>query len=740
MTKANTFINRNMPRIITAIIIVILCCSVFFLMQHVQGLLASDVKINLTEVVTQNKDVIANKLRLEINNLNTASTQIVENLNQSVDGEGSLQSVFIDYSRAHEGARLFVANADGVATMSTGETVDVSGRKYYRIAMQGDTNISDKLIARTNGDETFIISVPLVDNGTIIGTLQRFYSPEDMYNLCSISLFSSQGYMYIINSDGYILISSQPSEYNRESENLYRFLYAQGNQEQSKQLEDGIKKNEAGFIETTIDGIKTFSAYTPLEDVHDWFLITSVPTSAVSPNANIVVEMFYIILFVVVLIFAIWMYYFFRYKNKQQAALQHIAFVDTVTQGNTYNKFSVDLQHILLKNPEKQFYLLIFDIDNFRYINAFYGFDYGDRILSKITQEVGEKLLPEEAFARISGDHFVALLTDVSQERLNGLLSLTQPEDGVMIYLSGGVYVITDPKESVNLMVDKATTAARTAKEKFHKTVEFYSEKFDQQMIHNEQLKRALEKALRENEIVPFYQPKVDVNTCKLVGAEALARWRKPDGRLMPPDEFIPMCEKTGLIVELDMAIFEQVLQFIRKNLDEGIACVPISVNFSRLHLLDKHFMDKLVEKVRKYDVPSELIEIELTESLIFDNHEMISDFIANLHQNGFLVSMDDFGSGYSSLNMLKDIPIDILKIDRAFLKETSNSERQRIIFASIARMAKMLDIQVVVEGVETIENVEMMKEYGCQAAQGYYFAKPMDERSFEKIYREGNL
>ncbi len=732
---------KNLPRLIVFILIILLFISVFFLVQYVQNLLYSDVQINLTEIVTQNKDVISSKLDVEVNNLEVAASQISDQLQKQPSTDAAaFEQVYSEYVTEKDDSRLFIAMPDGTAFFSSGESLNISGRRYFQLAMEGSVNVSDRFVSRLDGDERFVISVPILKGGVVIGTLQKFYSPEQMYALCSVSLFSSQGYMCIINSDGYILISSSQNQYSQEADNYYRFLYSEGNQQESQVLEADLKKGNAGFMETVINNVPTFSAYTPIEDIHDWYLITSVPTNAVSPNANVVIQMFYFILLIVVATFALFIFYFMHYKNKQQANLARIAFVDTVTQGNTYNKFSVDLDAALKEHPDKHFSLLAFDIDNFKYVNNFYGFDCGDRILYQINKIISQNLEPWETIARVSSDHFIVLLSDASEERINHLLALIENQEDLVIYVSGGVYTITNQEESVNLMVDKANAAAQSVKGIPHKRLEFYSETFDQQMIRNEQLKRSVELALANHEIIPFYQPKVDVNSGILVGAEALARWRTRDGKLVPPGEFIPVCEKTGLVTDVDMAIFEQTLHFLKRNLDAGIQCVPISVNFSRLHLTDPQFLNKVTDKIKKYGIPSHLLEVELTESVIFDNHDTIIDFITQLHENGLSISMDDFGSGYSSLNMLKDVPIDIIKIDREFLKKTANNERQRIIFSTIVRMAQQLHIKVVVEGVETIDNVNLMKEYDCSIAQGYYFAKPMDETEFEKIYREGKL
>lgn len=736
---------KSLPRLIAIALNGLLFIAVIFLMNYVQNLLYSDVQINLTEIVTQNKDVISSKLKLELNNLDLVANQLSERmvLKGTSAGENSerFNEVFQEYCAANTnvGEKIFIADKNGKALFSDSSTLEVSGRKYFRLAIEGIPNISDRVVSRLNGNEIFIISVPVTYQGGIIGTVQKQYTPDEMYNLCSLSLFSSQGSMYVINSEGYILISSENEEYNQESVSYVRTLYAQGNQEASKKLEDDIKNDNSGFMETIQNGKKIFSAYTPIEELHDWYLISSIATDAVSPNANIVVRMFYFILLVIVIIVGTSLFLFLWYKNKQQANLEHIAFVDTVTQGNTYNKFMVDLHETLQKNPEKQYYLLSFDIDNFKYVNNYYGFDLGDRILFHIYENIGKMLLPSETIARVSGDHFVVLLENVEQERLDCILEQME-EEGVTVHFSAGLYRIDNPEESVNLMLDKASTAAQSSKGVFHKRVELYSEKFDQLMIYNEQMKRSVEQALAGDEMIPYFQPKVNVLNGKLVGAEALARWLTKEGKLIPPNEFIPICEKTGLIVELDMMIFEKTLRFLRKNLDAGRQCVPISVNFSRLHLPNRNFLSLVLEKLQEYRIPPNLIEIELTESVIFDNFELIEKFAQSLREAGLLIAMDDFGSGYSSLNLLKDIPIDVLKIDRGFLKETSNADKQRIILSTIAKMAEQLHINVVVEGVETKENVEMMKEFGCTVAQGYYFAKPMDETAFQVIYEEGSL
>lgn len=713
---------------------------VVFLMRHVQHMLNSDVRINLTEVVTQNKDAITSRLMMSVNSLDVFSNEILTKLRlENAHENESIYALLDEYSHEHNTETLFLANLKGLAPLPAGKQVDISGRNYFRLALANRPNISEKLVSRIDGNEVFVISVPLVYEDKVIGTVQRVYTLDEMYALCSLSLFSAQGYMYVINKDGYIVIHPPHQNCVAVTDNYFRDLYLLGNPETSNQIKEDIANNKSGFMEITNNNREFFAAYTPVDKIHDWYLITSVPKEAVSPNAKTTVKTLYILLFVLVGLFSLIAGYFLHYKNKQRQQIEKIAFVDPVTGGNTYNRFLVHAQNVLKKRPDSKFFIAKFDIDNFKYINNFYGFAFGDDILRKIEKGIERQLGPQEMIARVYGDVFALLLENASEKRIDALFASVENSE-VSLHFSVGVCAVTHTSRSVNLMLDKAGMAAQTVKGKLDKKIGYYSDEFEQKTYQNEQTKRAVKQALKNHEFQPFYQPKVNILNKKLVGCEALARWKTADGKFVFPSEFIPLCEETGLIVDVDMQIYESVLRFLRHCLDNGIACLPISVNFSRLHLSRNDFINELIEKQKKYEVPSNLIELELTESAMFDNFSAIKNFVQTVHAHGFTIALDDFGSGYSSLNMLKDIPIDILKIDKGFLDETENNKRRDTIFVSIVEMVHRLRIKVVVEGVENEANVELMKKSGCIIAQGYYYAKPMDEKNFLELLIKGRI
>lgn len=720
---------------------VLLLIAVLGVMSYVQGLLHQDVRISLTEIVNQNKNVITSKISLEVNNLNIVSKQLSEQLAVTGDiSDRAVEEAFLGYAQRTEDPLLCWANKDGEAVYGDRQRVNVAGRRYFQYAMQGDENISEQLISRLNGDDIFVISVPFRYEDEIIGTIQKQYTPEEMYDICSISIFSEQGDMFIINSDGYVLISSLNNENGAQTGNYYRSLYLHS-PEDSKTLENNVRAGESGFFESSVGGEDAFFAYTPIEMVRDWYLITSIKTTAVMANSNNAIMLMYTVLFVFLMLITSGITYIVLVRNRQQKRLEKIAFNDEVTGGFTYTKFQLDVKKLFAGcTEEDKLSIVAVDIDGFKYINRFYGFEIGDMVLKEVHDHFVGYLTSQESLARISSDYFVLALKNASQERLEKLFCSELIINNVRIYLSAGLYPVTDMTESINLMMDKANLARHEVKGKHFKRVELYSIKSDEVLARNEQIKTGIEAALLNDELIPFFQPKVDTRTNRLVGAEALARWIKPDGKMVSPGEFIPICEETGLISLVDWRIFEKTVQFIRRALDNGVGCVPISVNFSRINLMNADFFITMRETLEEYRIPRGLIEIELTETVIFDNADIIGSFIEQLHKIGLKISMDDFGSGYSSLQMLKDVNIDVLKIDRGFLMETSNSEKQKIVFETIVHMAKRLDIDIVVEGVETLENIELMHSSGCSVAQGYYYSKPVATEVFEGIYKNGSV
>ena len=266
-----------------------------------------------------------------------------------------------------------------------------------------------------------------------------------------------------------------------------------------------------------------------------------------------------------------------------------------------------------------------------------------------------------------------------------------------------------------------------------------YTEQMGKEMQREQQIINEMDTALEEKQFVVYFQPKYELDGYTPRGAEALVRWKKPDGTMVSPGEFIPVFEKNGFIIKLDYYVWDQVCQLIATALRAGRKPDPISVNVSRVNLYNPNFLESLVNLVEKYRIPPEYLHLELTESVFSDTENVILNAVNYLHKAGFTILMDDFGSGYSSLNVLKDIDLDVLKIDMKFLSKGKDDGRGEKILAAVIQMAKALDMPVIAEGVEEKKQVQMLKRLGCNYIQGYYFAKPMPQEDYERLARKSH-
>ncbi len=417
---------------------------------------------------------------------------------------------------------------------------------------------------------------------------------------------------------------------------------------------------------------------------------------------------------------------------------------DDVTGGKNKKEFERVCSRLL--KGEGEFVVVYANIDRFKLINDAYGDDEGDVVLKKIHQIIDEEMLSwDEASGRIMADNFGMLMRFLSMNklehrlaRINEQLSSLKDKDGVEygIKLYFGIYQVVDKNESVSAMLEKANLALKRVTHSMQHLVHMgvYDEKDKKQLGREKELEMKMERALKNGEFIPYLQPKYELENETIGGAEALVRWMDPVEGMIVPNEFIPLFEKNGFIVELDLYMFEQVCRLVEKWNKNGYRIIPISVNMSRGHFSVPGFFERYIQILSRYDVPDRSIEIELTESLFYNEMSMLKELIDKIHEAGMLCSIDDFGSGYSSLNMLKEVEVDALKLDRVFFKETEDNKRSKSVINSVIHLAQDLELRTISEGVEVRSQVDYLKEAECDYIQGYIFARPMPVSDFEKI------
>lgn len=410
---------------------------------------------------------------------------------------------------------------------------------------------------------------------------------------------------------------------------------------------------------------------------------------------------------------------------------------DTLTRLYNRETFYAETEKMLQQNPDKNYVIGHWNIDRFKVVNELFGSRTGDRILCDMADMIRSQIKGVGTYGRLEADHFVTCVPEEDleeslmfiEEILSGAKEWNPLNYPVLLHV--GLYRVEDRNISVALMCDRADMALQMIKDNHLKRWNYYNATLKESILNEQKLVNDMENALKEHQFVVYYQPIVDVETQKTISAEALVRWQHPENGMISPGLFIPLFEKNGFIAKLDMYVCEEVCRHQASQIAAGNKVVPVSVNLSRINFYNPNLCVEIEEMVAKYGISPEVIKLEITESAYKDNPQDLLKAINAFQQRGFMVLMDDFGSGYSSLNMLKDFKVDILKIDMKFMDNLETSERAGNILFTIIQLAKSLNMETVAEGVETKNQFEMLAEMGCGCIQGYYFSKPVPEAEF---------
>lgn len=430
-------------------------------------------------------------------------------------------------------------------------------------------------------------------------------------------------------------------------------------------------------------------------------------------------------------------------KLRMQQRSERYANLDSLTNVLNINKFT-EVAAEYLKWNMGCYALASVDIRNFKYFNDRLGYAEGDEILIAFSQRLSAALEPEEMIARVSADQFVLLLSyqdlDVFQDRLRTFLDSlgTLTLDSAHFYklsVAVGVYLIKPEELVLSTIMDRANLARKSAKSTHKSMICYYDQAMENAETQEKFIENNMEEALAANEFYVVYQPKFSLQTGKINGAEALIRWKSIAGPLSP-DQFIPAVEKNGFIVELDLFVLDRVCQALSQWEKQGRE-LCIAVNFSRTHVSYQESLPRVLETVEKWGVSPRHLEIEITESAFIDDDLGLRDYVNKLRAIGFSIAMDDFGSGYSSLGLLKDLEVDVIKLDREFLGRDHLTPRGCVVVENIVRMAHQLGMSIVAEGVETGQQSDFLQGIGCETVQGFLFAKPMTLEYFNQLLKE---
>lgn len=737
-------------------VIAALCIAIFVViaslfMANTISALDGEVNNYIDRAASQKCDIVESAIR---NDVNTVKNFAACASNYKTTDENLVIKIIKDLENSCSTIDAFIiADENGDVITSKNISKNISAREYYKRAMNGEVYISKAIYSEPDEKMVNAIAAPIYgDYKRIVGMVAGICDTRSYNNLIDMSFGGKENDSngYVLNSDGEVIMSGENAlgDYVPMGDLFFSSDILAGVEES---VRNSVKDNFAkvggsGIVKSVCKGEKYVAYYSGMsgfDNLH-YLLIFKENVVAAEQNHYTMMNILMYAFFVLILIIVITAYIVivrvsFRRLTKANEEVSRIAYTDSITGYSTWDKFVLDAKS-LLRHEYRRYALVSFDIDKFKAINDMYGHEEGNRVLKLIADTVNRNLQDGETFSRINSDNYYILMLYSSDSdtarRIGSLIQAIEYEITEFVpVLSFGIYRITDKSVSIRRMGDLADIAKRTVKYGDASAYTFYSESMLEKMREEKRIENEMQTALDMHEFCVFYQPKVSLDgKVNLTGAEALVRWIK-DGTVISPGKFIPLFEKNRFIVKLDYYIMDQVCQKI-KQWESYYPHLLISVNMSRAHLRDPQFVEKLNDICLSHGVSTSSIEIEITESAAYGSLDVLTAVFKQLRDYGFHISIDDFGSGYSSLNMLKDLPADVLKIDRAFLAESNSNKRANDILGYVIRMAGSLGMHTICEGIETDEQAKLLGGLGCEMAQGFYFAKPMPSDSFEEILR----
>lgn len=426
---------------------------------------------------------------------------------------------------------------------------------------------------------------------------------------------------------------------------------------------------------------------------------------------------------------------------RETAAMVNLLQYDRLTGIYSKEFFYQRVKDILMRHPEQRYDIICSDIENFKLVNDVFGVSAGDQLLKNVAELYTDFMKDWGICGRLNADQFMCLLEHrweyTDEMFINANAHINSPANIKNVVMKWGIYHIEDRTISVEQMCDRALLAAKSIKGQYGKYFATYDDKLRSSLLREQAISDSMETALAKRQFEIYIQPKYRIMDDKLSGAEALIRWNHPEWGFQSPAQFIPIFERNGFITNLDQFVWDETCAALRDWDDRGYPGISVSVNVSRADIYNADLINILLGITGKYGLDPSRLHLEITESAYTEDPEQIIDTVRSLRELGFLIEMDDFGSGYSSLNMLNQMELDILKLDMKFIQSETAKPVKEGILRFIMDLARWMDLAVVAEGVETKEQLERLREAGCDYAQGYYYAKPMPRADFERLLEQ---
>lgn len=645
--------------------------------------------------------------------------------------------------------RMGFVDLNGIAKTTDGFEKDLSFREFYQVGLKGESFITESL-PETIGDYTEdminILSVPVYDNkGEIKGVLFATYLTEKFHEVIFSDSFQGEGYTYIVAGDGDV-ISSYGDGMQKEYDNI--FIYtgdaAQYDDAIQEKVENDMREKISRVgIGVNEDNDKYFYCYKPLEiesaDMN-WYIFSIEPKSVLDERMHPIMRdiQFLTVILICILVMANIVFLFYNVRRRQE--LFRLAYKDSITGGDNFSNFKEKAK----KYENTEGYVIALDISEFKLVNNVCGNASGDEVLKVIWDVILANCNDNEQAARVNADRFVIFWIESSKKTvtyrieklINEIEGISEQLSVPRLYPVIGIRAV-EKLDDADKRYGEALRAKALVKNRRDRHYAFYDEIDYDTIVENKNLGNGFEKALADKKFEVWYQPKFNSHTGKIVGSEALIRWRADDGSLISPGRFIPLFEKNGNIIRLDEYVFREVCRQQKEWQKEGIQILPVSVNISRFSLYYSNVVEKYERIINYYDVDHKYVQIEITESAIIEN-TVIVELIQKFHDAGFDILLDDFGSGYSSLASLNQMPFDTIKLDKSLVDYVGNENGEKLL-KFIVQLVQSLGMKITAEGVEYKEQLDFLENLNCDDIQGFYFSKPLMLADFSAKLTENN-
>jgi len=739
-----------------------LCLSIAFLMSSAVFVLYNSER-NEQRTIQHLKDATAQQvetLRQEVeSNLQILRAASLFLAQQDLNDHGQINSIIDEVNQSNSFVRMGLASVDGQIDLvdSNGqiyESMNLLLFDFFQQALDGKCSVSATFLDPATGENVNYYNAPVYQNNQIVGVLCGVNTDRMLRNTLSAQVFQGHGDFIVLSHQGRIAGTTVFPEsimpYGADIMQLLDF-----DQDHRESFVSLLSSGGTGNFVANFNGTEYLLVVQPMGYNNlDLYMLCMLPRADINAYYNHMVVGLEAIIVGACLIFTFMLYWQMHMKTQNQKSIENMTYTDMLTGVNSFLKFLLDAEYILKVNPLKKYVVWSFELKNFNDINAAFGINYGEQALIKMARTFTANTPHRSSFCRISNDLFAGIRPYKDKKEISEWfrhikkIMLDQhgiiPSHQLRVDAAMGCYCPADfPNENITVkdMVNYTAIARKYAKISPSRDACFFTQKMGEQVKRENELLSSAKISMIRGDISFFLQPKVGIQKDYgiVLGAEALVRWKHQEYGWISPVEFIPLFEDNGLVVELDRYIFHQVCQWYSNYHSHGHPRFQLSVNVSRQGLLRNDFIEYYDGIKKQYKIDDGVLELEFTESVVLDDYERFQNIVISAQKKGFICSIDDFGSGYSSLNVLKNLFVDVLKMDSVFFRDGLDEVREQVVISSLIRMARELRIKIVAEGVETREQVNFLRGIGCDLVQGYYFSKPLSLSEFEILAKNND-